>query len=635
MMTGSQALPSVFAHLDQHANPAVDMALWQALPHLSAPADEAAVDLLVKRMRKPVVVSLIGHFAELEPRLQSLLQNRVHDLTPAIRQAIGSADLNQRLGAIELIRRSEDFTLVYMLGEAIRARCEKTHKLAAQSLYEMTARWLDLVDHGDELNDAGHRLRCCQSLCEGLRMAMTRWDHHRQRNVLEAALWMGDALKADITLLTSDSRHPVLQAIRGILKTSTDARLAGFALQALAMAPLKEVAARSISQTDDPTFAAAILDNAWRLVDPRIQLAFRQVKLSPWLFVGTPLLDGLNETQMANFARRIRESGGSGQDKFSQLRLLLASESDVVREAVIWEVIADRSHRATTLLETMTSRRRDRVANLALRELQRRNPEYVVQANTAVDTEGEASSHEPDRVQAAWHQLTQNLEAGIESLRACLAVQKASVLMLLRAKSASWRTPDRVKVLQVVLSLDLIPDMQEQVYQLSYDSDVFVRASAVSMLPWLPGVISERILRAALNDPDDRVVANAIEALDELGSSGLVKETTEKLASSNARVRANAIKSLMRVNNNQAAASLLEMLSHPSQAYRISALWVVERSDLRSIINDVVRMSQNDPDERVRRRAQRLLRGWNSVFSDDDNTFSMERLFASDTGGDG
>ncbi len=635
MMTGSQALPSVFAHLDQHANPAVDMALWQALPHLSAPADEAAIDLLVKRMRKPVVVSLIGHFTHMEHRLQSLLLNRVHDLTPAIRQAMGSADINQRLGAIEIIRQSQDFSLAYLLGEAIRARCEQTHKLAALSLYEMTARWLDVATHPESLNDSSHRTRCQQALCEGLRTALNRWDHHRQRNVLEAALWMGDALKDDIASLASDPRHPVLHAMRGILKTSTDTRLAGFALQALAVTPLKDAAVTSISQANDPTFAAAILDNTWRLADPRIQRAFRKVNLTPWLMGAAPLLDSLDESQLTNFVRRLKDSGGTGQDKFDHLRLLLASDSDVVREAAIWEIISDQSDKATSLLETMTSRRRDRVASLALRELQRRDPEFKVQTAIVGQTGGEAG-HERDRVQAAWHQLAQDLDAGIESMRVCHGAHKSTVFMFLRAKSASSRTPDRVKLLQVVLALDLIPDMQEQVYSLSYDPDVFVRASAISMLPWLPGVISERILRAALNDPDDRVVANAIEALEELGALGLELEnqTEEKLSSPSARVRANAIKSLIRSENKQAAESLLEMLSHPSQAYRLSALWVVERSNLRSILNDVVHMSQNDPDDRVRRRAQRLLRGWGGAFADSDDMFSLEHLFASHAGGE-
>ncbi len=635
MITRPQALPAVFAHLDQHANPAVDMALWQALPHLSSPADETAIDMLVKRMRKPVVVSLIGNFAELEQRLQSLLLKRVHDLAPAIRQAIGSPDLHQRLGAIALIRLSEDFTLADMLGEGIRSRCHQTQKLAAQSLYGMTERWLDAANHRGELGDADHRTRCRQALCEGLRIAMTRWDHHRQRNVLEAVLWMGDALQAEIASLTSDSRRGVVQAMRGILTTSTDSRLAGFALQALAMSPLKEAAARAISQTTNPTFAAAILDNAWRLVDPRIQRAFRQVKLSPWLFGGTPLLDDLSESQMGTFARRIRESGGNGQDKFSLLRLLLASDSDIVREAAAWEIIADPSDKSAALLETLTSRRRDRIASLALRELQRRDPEFKVKPTIAGERGGGTSEQARDRVQAAWHQITQELEPGIEAMRACLVAHKALVLMLLRAKSASGRTPDRIKVLQVVLSLDVISDMQEQVYNLAYDPDIFVRASAVSMLPMLPGVISERILRAALNDPDDRVVANAIESIEELGATGLETQTEEKLSSSCARVRANAIKSLMRVENKQAAASLLEMLGNPSQAYRLSALWVVERSDLRSILNDVVRMAQDDPDERVRRRAQRLLRGWQTARSDgEDAKYSTARLFASNPGGE-
>ncbi len=625
MTTRPTVLPTVFAYLDQHANPAVDMALEHALPHLASPADEAAIDMLVKRMRQPVVVSLIGRFSELDLRLQSLLQNHIRHLSSAIRQVIVSNDVKKRLSAIEFIRCSGDLALTSLLGEAMRVRCGQTQKMAAQSLCEMTSSWLDAdVDCGTP-SDVVHLSRCKQALCEGLRTGIMRWDLHQRRSVLEAALWMGDALEADIRQLASDVRASVVHAMRDILLTSTDTKMAGFAMQALTIPSLQDAAAQAISQTTDPIFACAILNNAWRLVNPQVQHGFRLVKQSPWLYGETSLLDGLNELQVATSARLVCASGGRSQDKLEQLRRLLGSESEVVREVAIWEVMADQSDQAAHLLETMAGRRRDRVATLALRELHRRHPERGACARPQGD--GDSAGHARDSAEAAWHQIVQDQEVGTRSMRECLDSHQASTLMFLRAKCASGQTPNRIKVLQLIHSLDLITAMQEQVYQLSHDPDDYVRSNAVCMLARLPGVISERILRLALNDPDERVVANAIEALDELGFSGRETGTADKLSSPCARIRANAIKSLIRANDAKAASALLEMLEHQSRAHRLSALWVVERSNLRTILTDVFRMAQDDPDERVRRRAQRLLRSWSATKDDKEMMANVVPMF--------
>ncbi|MFQ5463760.1 MAG: HEAT repeat domain-containing protein, partial [Phycisphaerae bacterium] len=119
--------------------------------------------------------------------------------------------------------------------------------------------------------------------------------------------------------------------------------------------------------------------------------------------------------------------------------------------------------------------------------------------------------------------------------------------------------------------------------------------------------ISLRILRAAADDPDPRVQANAIEVLDKLDEPTRVAVTDRKLASTNSRVRANAIKSLLRTDAYKAGEALLDMLTDESQASRCSALWVVQRLQLVSMVQRIEHMALHDPSERVRRRAGRVL----------------------------
>ena len=129
------------------------------------------------------------------------------------------------------------------------------------------------------------------------------------------------------------------------------------------------------------------------------------------------------------------------------------------------------------------------------------------------------------------------------------------------------------------------------------------------MLAKLPGPTTSRILRAAADDQDERVQANAIEALEVLDSEDRRRCTEPKLESPNSRVRANAVKSLLRAELHQAGEILLDMLEDSSPAHRLSALWVVERLELRAVAGRLLDISQNDPDQRVKRRAARVSRG--------------------------
>ena len=71
-----------------------------------------------------------------------------------------------------------------------------------------------------------------------------------------------------------------------------------------------------------------------------------------------------------------------------------------------------------------------------------------------------------------------------------------------------------------------------------------------------------------------------------------------------------AVQVLLRQELREAADTLLDMLDDASPQQRASALWVVERLQLQSVIDRVSQISENDPVTRVRHRARRLLRQW-------------------------
>ena len=111
------------------------------------------------------------------------------------------------------------------------------------------------------------------------------------------------------------------------------------------------------------------------------------------------------------------------------------------------------------------------------------------------------------------------------------------------------------------------------------------------------------MLRSSINDPDPRVQATSIEALDRIDHEGRAAWTLPKLGATNSRVRANAVKSLLRLEVRQAGEALLDMLSDASASHRLSALWVVDRLRLHAVFERAHHLRHHDPDPRVRRSA--------------------------------
>ena len=182
----------------------------------------------------------------------------------------------------------------------------------------------------------------------------------------------------------------------------------------------------------------------------------------------------------------------------------------------------------------------------------------------------------------------------------------ASALRLLTRQLTSSNPADRLKALRMVTILGQGENLIEHVYRLSHDTDPEVRSTAVAALGHLPGPVSKRLLKRALNDENARVQANAVEAADRTGDADLALDLLPKLASPDNRVRANAVKALLKLGIREAAITLLRMLRDPNRAQRISALWLIDHMGLFTLASQVVNLAETDQDAIVRGRAKNL-----------------------------
>ncbi|MDD2717024.1 MAG: HEAT repeat domain-containing protein [Candidatus Wallbacteria bacterium] len=109
-----------------------------------------------------------------------------------------------------------------------------------------------------------------------------------------------------------------------------------------------------------------------------------------------------------------------------------------------------------------------------------------------------------------------------------------------------------------------------------------------------------------LDDPDARVRANTIEALENFGVKELIPEFISLLADENNRVRANAIKALWKLGEKNLETHIVKMLKSYNSLMKSSALYVLGEIDFPGAVDMIIKFMKDD-DELVRFNAGRSL----------------------------
>jgi len=605
----SRPPPPALALLSTERNRAADAALLEALPHFESHARTTAVELLIRRGHAPTLTSLVRRFDDYDDDLKGLIGRRVGELHTVTRAAFASTTFEDRAGAIELIRVSGDGKLAYLLADAVRSSCHRTRELAAQALGEVTGRMVDGLQNIAQAPGVTSLHTQADALAEALRVAVQRWELHFQPKVLEAALWMGDRVEDAIREKLQEPATKVAHALCELIEAGSDPRMAGAVLRSLAIPVLRPSAARALARSDKPAFLRALARQGWLLADPEIEHGCRWVHEGPWGDGWLGQVRQLAESEAAAAVRLLGVTGGTPEWKIERFRGLLDDRRAEVRRAVLWQAIGDPSKQATDLLTLIAARTGDDTAEIAARECRRRRPANVASiGGTEIVSAAEGRAGAGDAFEAFFAEFSRLTSAEKSMLAGQMKGSITGLAERVRAKCASPNPIERSRAVRVAKALGLLQDIADEVYQLAHDREAVVRSTAVGALMELPGPTTIRILRNAVNDPDGRVQANAVEALDRLNVEDRVPYLKAKLNSPHSRVRANAVRALLRVELREAGEVLLDMLEDPSEAHRLSALWVIERMRLRSVLHRILEISHDDPDDRVRQRAHRVVR---------------------------
>jgi HEAT repeat protein len=390
------------------------------------------------------------------------------------------------------------------------------------------------------------------------------------------------------------------------LRSDTSPHIAPFALRALKHPELRVAAARRIATADDPGFARRLLDHMWLTADVETARGCVRIGAIPWLRRERKLSDWLDDGQLEGALRLVALSGIKPDDKIEFLARYADHSSPRVRLAAVRCLRRMTGDTATTALEQHREHHDRDIATVVRNELLVRNP--------TGGRSGGPPSHENDSRLAAtdvdsfWQHFERLAPGRRVGVGRQLARSQADLFCkVARRELGALSATQRFRALSIVRDLKLVRDFERDIYTLAHDTSNEVRSLAITIIGNLEGATATRILRQALSDADHRVQSNAIDALSEHGAESWHRALKYKLESSDNRVLASVIRVLLKAREREAAVALIRMLQSPSAAHRVSALWVVQRLELTTLTHRVRALAANDPDPRVRSRAEETL----------------------------
>jgi len=607
-----------------------DDALVEALPYMEPQPQAVALETLIARGNDASLAAAVAHFHGGGRPLKALLTAHIRQLAEGVRLALSSSEFEQRAGAIEAVVAGDDAASAYHLVELLRSPCLRTRELAATGLRSLTASWLEksevarakdsrcesetppeeasAVPTADSAGSGNGTLQSQgAALLSAMSEAVRTWDLHLQPRALEGALWLGRSIIPAFGAQLNDERGGLTRIVRRRLEHASDARMAEFIWCALGIPTLRTAAAKAISSATDAALIHALGRQTHWLSDPQIARGFHHVRECVWLDSPPDKLLRAFAGDALTIVKLIAAMGGGPEVKARRLRALADSGDESLVHEAMRAITQDPGESAIELLAVL-ARRGGGAARLAEAELRRRQSGVGATAGPTSGhdqlTGGSAPAEPWDRLFEEWDELSAaQRTSALERLDGAGVNTGAK----LRAALRSSLSVDRRKALTIVRDCRRPAAFSAEIYRLSHDADAVVRSLAIATLADLPGATSELILRNAVEDADPRVQANAIESLDTLGTPNRRSITRRKLTAAHNRVRANAIRSLLRLELGEAGEALLNMLEDESGAHRMSALWVIERLQLNAVIHRVIEISRNDPDERVRQRALRVV----------------------------
>ncbi|HEX7010155.1 MAG TPA: hypothetical protein VF184_09240, partial [Phycisphaeraceae bacterium] len=211
---------NIYRRIRGISDPAVDRSMAAALPTADARAVRLLALLLLQRRDPDGLTGLVLNYHHLPQDIQHTIAGHTSDLFRALRQAASRRDTQGPANAVQIIRRSLDTRLAYLVAQQLRQPWAPLQELASQCLLEMAQRCAtDPESQAAPAADADSAAYLQDALADSLQ-AFGRF--HQQQEVLLAAARMLPRPWAELMALLADPRHPTTAAWRRMLQEAQE-----------------------------------------------------------------------------------------------------------------------------------------------------------------------------------------------------------------------------------------------------------------------------------------------------------------------------------------------------------------------------------------------------------------------------
>ena len=414
--------------------------------------------------------------------------------------------------------------------------------------------------------------------------------------------------------LLDDPRHAVHFSIRRVVQRVDHPLVRYNLLRWLTTDPLREAAARSLHRVRGTREYRDLLECGHLLLQPFRRRAMRRIDRPTHCLPDLKTATTLPADAQVDLVRYVRAMPTGGVVRRERLADCASLGSPTARLNALLGLLGDDGDQATQLVEAMTTDTDEAVASLAagrlldaqqpprpelLRALEASAHPQIASRATVV-----AAGAGVDAFFERWLRL-----AGADRIAIAhrlLPTRHVSLVSGLRTALSRGGRAEQLAAISLASRLGLTGVLELALIGGAAGDNARVASAAVGALAQTVGrggsLNARDALHRALDHPDVRVQANALEAITRIDHAA-IDRLGDRLDSRDNRLRANAVRAVLQRGRRDGTRALRTMLDDADPRHRVSAIWVARRAREGRVSGDLRRIADQDAVAEVRRRA--------------------------------
>ncbi len=588
---------------------AVAAILSQALPSAELDEQEAICRTLLRTRHPTAAAFVILHLHRLGDWAGPMLSDVRNDLRPAVERIVGQGRRQPILNTLRLIERLTLANCIDLIGSLVESPLPDVGQRSAQVILSVVQATAGPTGQHDP------RSVIAQRMDEAVSAGLLGYRNHRFDEILLAAALLANRPGPKLAQILADPEHPALYLLRGAVSRIDRSIVRRNLIPWLAVNALQRSAARQLNRVNGHQALADVLEHAHLLLTPSRRRAMRQVD-RPTRCVPLPALAvRLPADAQVNLVRLITALTLRETWRIERLTDLIALPSPLGRMSALVALLRHDSATVDRAVERFCFDRNEAVAAVAARRC-------LSQSHVGNETFLRRLEHSPHALVAREAKATLACRGAALFFQRWLDLQRSDLIAAAHAVAAADRRAmlaglarmvvdgERAEKLAAIALLGRLrwsPALEHELIAQSANDDTHVASAAVTALGDVRSTHSVAAIRKALGYDDARVRANAIESLTRLDRRA-IEFAASMVTTRDNRPRANAVRALLDVLHTKALPQLRTMLADADPLHRISGIWVARRTRALGVAGELQELAKQDRFPEVRSRAEAAAR---------------------------